>query len=111
MNTATKVLDGAALFRGNITQIRMTKQGCILVALVLAMLISALLVVYIKNEQRTLFSRLQQLRSQANQLQVERGQLLLEKTSLATPFRLHQIASEQLNMHLPRHKQTLIMSE
>lgn len=111
MNAAAKVLDSATLFRGNITQLRLTKESCVVVFLLAAMLMSALMIVYVKNEQRNLFSQLQHTRSQSNRLQVEKGQLLLERTSLATPSRLHQIATEQLNMRLPARRQTIILSE
>lgn len=111
MNAAARKLDGALLFRGSIWQLRFNREMLVMLSLTGLILISALMIVYVKYQQRSVFSQIQHAQVIANRLQVEKGQLLLERTSIATPSRLHQVAAEQLAMQYPHHKKTLFLSE
>ena len=88
---------------------RFSKQLCLQIALLLAVLFSAVAVVYITNLHRLTFSQLQVEEQQAHQLQLQWGQLLLEQASLATPARVEQLAAEKLHMVLPSNKETIIL--
>ena len=70
--------------------------------LLLAILLtSGLMVVRTTHENRFAFNELQQLRDQANQLEVEWGQLLLEQSTFGVEGRIEQKAVEQLRMQVP----------
>jgi len=109
MNAAAKSLGSGYLFRGNIRHVKLSRESMTMIVLLVLSLMTALAIVYIKNEQRILFAQLQQAHTIKNRLQVEKGQLLIEQTSLATPSRVQAIAVNQLNMKLPAVRQTLIM--
>lgn len=66
----------------------------------LAIVISALMMIYFKYEERVLFGELQKLQRQEDAFYIERGKLLLEQSTLATPSRLEKIAREKLGMKL-----------
>jgi cell division protein FtsL len=64
-------------------------------------LISGLMVVKTTHENRFAFNELQMLREEANQLDVEWGQLLLEQSTFGLDGRIEQKAVEQLRMQVP----------
>jgi cell division protein FtsL len=58
-------------------------------------------VVYTTHENRFAFNELQELKDQANQLQTEWGQLLIEQSTFGVEGRIEQKAVEQLQMQVP----------
>ena len=76
----------------------MTKLNLILFAFVLA---SALGVVTSQHKARKLYVELQQQQDLAKQYEVEWGQLQLEQSTWAMHARIEQIATSQLQMHVP----------
>ena len=64
-------------------------------------LFSGLMVVKTTHENRFAFNELQMLREEANQLDVEWGQLLLEQSTFGLDGRIEQKAVEQLRMQVP----------
>ncbi len=68
--------------------------------LVLAML-SGIAVVYSTHQNRYVFSELQQLKNQHNDLQVQWWQLLIEQSTFAQEGRIEKRAVEELQMILP----------
>ncbi len=73
----------------------------VFLALLAALLVSGLAVVATTHESRYEFNRLQELRSEASELNVEWGQLLIEQSTFGVEGRIEQKAVEQLNMHVP----------
>lgn len=69
--------------------------------LLAAVILSAVGRVYSVHKSRQLFSELQVLVKQEEQLQVEWGQLLLEESSWAAPQRVEAIARNKLQMDVP----------
>jgi len=69
--------------------------------LLVTLLSSGLMVVRTPHENRFAFNELQQLRDQANALDVEWGQLLLEQSTFGVDGRIEQKAIEQLKMQVP----------
>lgn len=63
-------------------------------------LTSALLVVYAAYENRLAYAELQNLERQQRLYDVEWGQLLLERSTLASPSRIEKIARDSLQMEL-----------
>ena len=88
---------------------RFSRQLCLQLALLFAVLFSAVAVVYVTNLHRLTFSQLQVEEQQSHQLQLQWGQLLLEQASLATPGRVQELAEEKLHMTLPSNKETIIL--
>ncbi|KTD39345.1 cell division transmembrane protein FtsL [Legionella nautarum] len=109
MNAAARAINQSNFFSGQLSDMRLSKQLCFLLTLLLAVLVTALAIVYTTNEHRIYFSQLQRLEQQANQLQLQWGQLVLEQASLATPARVEQLAVEKLQMRLPADKEIFIL--
>lgn len=106
MNAAAKVINQGTLFNGQLADMHMSKSLYMLILLVIAVLVSALSVVYSTNSYRSTFSQVEQQEQQTHYLQLQWGQLLLEQASLATPARVEELAEEKLNMVLPTTKNT-----
>lgn len=64
-------------------------------------LATGLWVVATTHENRFAFNELQVLRDQANDLEVEWGQLLIEQSTFGVEGRIQQKALEQLQMEVP----------
>ncbi len=69
--------------------------------LLIAMLTSAIAVVWSRNESRELFMRLTVVQNQRDALNVEFGRLELEQATWADPARIEQVARRQLGMINP----------
>ena len=69
--------------------------------LLIAMLTSAIAVVWSRNESRELFMRLTVLQNRRDALNVEFGRLELEQATWADPARIEQVARRQLGMINP----------
>ena len=70
--------------------------------LLVTLLFSGLMVVKTTHENRFAFNALQVLREEANQLDVEWGQLLLEQSTFGLDGRIEQKATHELQMQVPR---------
>ena len=109
MNAAAKGISQSDFFHGQLANMRLSKQLCLQIALLVAVLVSALSVVYTTNVHRMTLSQLESAEQQAHQLQLQWGQLLLEQASLATPSRVQMLAAEKLHMVLPASKHTFVL--
>jgi cell division protein FtsL len=69
--------------------------------LAVAVLLSAVAVVVVKQESRTRFVKLQALERARDALDVEWGQLQLEQSTWATHGRIESVARKRLRMELP----------
>lgn len=78
--------------------------------LVLAILMSALSVIYSTYKSRQLFSALQQAYRQQIQYEEQWGRLLLEQSTWASQARIEEIALTQLNMKVPDETDTELMN-
>jgi cell division protein FtsL len=76
--------------------------GVALVILLLAMLVSAIGVVWTRHESRVLFVELTRLQNQRDELNIEYGRLELEQATWAEPRRIDQEARSKLGMVTPR---------
>ena len=73
-----------------------------LVILLLAVLVSAIGVVWTRHESRVLFVELTGLQEQRDELNVEYGRLELEQATWAEPRRIDEEARSKLGMVTPR---------
>jgi cell division protein FtsL len=109
MNAAAKIIRQSDLFHGQLFRMHVSKSLWIQLILLVGVLISALCVVYTTNMTRITLSQLELAEHHAHRLALQRGQLLLEQASLATPSRVQQLASEKLHMILPTNKDTIVL--
>lgn len=72
-----------------------------LIAVLTLVLGTGLSVVATTHENRFAFNELQVLKDQANKLEVEWGQLLIEQSTFGVEGRIQQKALEQLQMEVP----------
>lgn len=73
----------------------------VLAGLVMAVLISAVAVVYVQYEIRVLFARKQSLIARRDALNVEWGRLQLEQSTWGTQSRVEHVARQKLEMVNP----------
>ncbi len=74
-----------------------------------ALLVSALALVNVRNRYLLLFAREQHLVSQKDALHVEWGRLLLEQGTLAAHGRIDRIARHRLDMVMPDPRRIVLM--
>jgi cell division protein FtsL len=75
----------------------------------LAVLVSALGVVYGKQEARSRFNELQKLTDRRDDLDIEWGQLQLEQSTWATHGRVERVAHDELGMITPQPSELRIV--
>jgi len=79
----------------------MNKQWLLVMALTLAVLMSAVAVIEAKHASRKRFVALQALEQERDRMNVEWGQLQLEQGTWATHSRIERIAHKRLHMVIP----------
>ena len=75
----------------------------------LAVVASAVGVIYVKHQNRKLFIELEQQRKEQDQLDVDWGRLQLEQSTWATHGRIENIARRKLGMGLPSENEVVIV--
>lgn len=73
--------------------------------LLLIVILASLSVVTSQHQARKSFLALQQEKERAQQMEVEWGQLQLEQSTWAAPARIEKIATQHLQMQLPKNGQ------
>lgn len=101
MNAAARALAQGSLASSNVKAVFLSRYHVGLLSLMLAILVTALGVIYVKDLERRLFSELQMLQQARDTFQVEWGQLLLEQNTWATQARIQSIAQQRLAMIVP----------
>lgn len=74
-------------------------------------LVTAICVVYVSFQSRSVFIGWQETLQQAEQIDVEWGQLILEKNTLASYARLQGIAEKKLGMVEPKGQRIEIIKD
>lgn len=83
-------------------------QWALLMAVLLSVSASALALVYMRQENRTLFVHQQELNAIRDAAEVEWGRLQLEQATLADIARVERIARETLKMKQPQKAQVIM---
>jgi cell division protein FtsL len=109
MNAAARGMHHSNLFQGQWRDVRVSKPIFLQTILLLAVLISALAVVYTTNVHRMTMSQLESAEQETHHLELQWGQLMLEQASLARPSRVQQLAHEQLHMALPLNNKIAVL--
>lgn len=110
MNAAARFNQGV-LSRGWAVSIFLTRARFSTVVMFLAILTSALSMVYVTNATRTLNASYQQSLAARDQLHVQWGQLLLEKSTWMMQARVQSIAEKNLGMMIPDGKSVVIIND
>jgi cell division protein FtsL len=76
----------------------------------LAVLASAISVVYVTFDVRRHTHHLSELSKSMQELQVEAGQLLLEKSALAAYSRVERIATQEVGMRVPNGHEIVVVT-
>lgn len=75
----------------------------------LAVLSSAIMLVYSKHQSRKLFVELQALKHQVDDLNTEWGQLQLEQSAWSGHGRIERVARERLSMVMPSAEEVVFI--
>lgn len=81
----------------------------LLIPLIIAVIASAVSVVYSTHYSRKLFVELTELKQDRDKLNVEWGQLQLEQSTWATHGRIESLARKKLDMKPLDYKQVIIL--
>lgn len=74
-----------------------------------AVLSSAIMLVYSKHQSRKLFVELQSMKHQVNELDTEWGQLQLEQSAWSGHGRIERVARERLSMVMPNENEVVFI--
>ncbi len=80
------------------------------VALAVALLVSAVALVYVQHYRRMQFVDLRKLERERDAMQVEWGQLKLEQSTWATHERIERLALDKLDLHMPAAAEVVLVS-
>lgn len=113
MNVAARAFAQSPLTweRGQGWRFKVSLQVFGVILLLLAVLFSALAVIYVKASQRNLYSEFQLAQQKRDHLQIEWSQLLLEQNTWAAPIRIQALAQQELGMQLPHTEATVLLTE
>ncbi len=109
MNTAAKAYDRNYAVNSSFLAFLFSKQVLIFLVLGFGVMISALGVVYVKQNNRQLFMQMVSLQRTQDSAHTQWGQLLLEQNTLATQARVQVLAQTRLDMKLPQAKNMKIV--
>jgi cell division protein FtsL len=108
MNAAAKALHQSNLFHGHLSDIRFSFTQWLQFIIFMAVLVSAIVVVYCTNQYRMNLSQLEHAKQEASALELQWGQLLLEQASISAPSRVQESAEAVLHMVTPSRQQTVV---
>ena len=111
MNAAGRLVHQGALTRYLLMNHLLTRKQFMLVLLVIGLLISALSVIYISQSTRMMHASLQRRLVEYEHLQVQRGQLLLERSTWMMQARIQTFAETKLDMTIPQHESIVMVHE
>ncbi|OGT35105.1 MAG: cell division protein FtsL [Gammaproteobacteria bacterium RIFCSPHIGHO2_12_FULL_37_14] len=111
MNAAARLVHQRALTRHLVFTHLFSRRQLILLILVFAVLLSALGLIYVTHTTRVLHANYQRNLAEQTQLQIQQGQLLLERSTWLVQARIQQIAEQQLGMVIPDHQSVVIIRE
>ncbi len=111
MNAAARLAHQGALSRHLVLVHLLTRRQLAIASLAMAILFSAIGIIYVTHLTRVLYATYQHQLAERNQLHIERGQLLLERGAWMMQARIQQVAETKLGMVIPDHKSVVIVRE
>jgi cell division protein FtsL len=110
MNAAARLVHRNVLTRHLVLTYFLTRQQMTVMVLSLAVVVSALSVIYVSYMTRVLQANYQHQMVENDRLQIQRSQLLLERGTWMMQGRIQQIAENKLDMVVPDQKSVKIIS-
>lgn len=104
MNTAVRTLTQSVVTPKWLAKSLLSRTQCLTCILVGAVAVSALAVIIISNQARTVTLNLQHAQAHERSLDVEYGQWLLEQAALNRGTRVATIAQNNLDMVIPHNR-------
>src|SRR5262245_50065089 len=101
MNAAARLVHQSGLSRHLIMAHLFTRKQIVIIILALAVLLSALGIIYVTHVTRVLHATYQHNLAERHHLHVQQGQLLLERSTWMMQARIQQIAESKLSMVIP----------
>lgn len=111
MNAAARLVHQNAVVRHLVLVHLLTRKQITMVMLAVAVVMSALAVIYVTHNSRVIYAAYQHQLAEKNHLAVERGQLLLERGTWMMEARIQKLAESKLGMVLPDHNSVVIVRE
>ena len=111
MNAAAKTLSHGNIFRGDFSFLSSISTHIFVMLLWTFVITSALSVVYVKNLERQYIHETDKISKSNNHFEMERTQLLLEKSMWSAPGRIGRLASSHLNMVQAKPKAVIILNQ
>ena len=110
MNTAVRSLASSVVTPRSIIEQVNTQVGRWTVVLFAMIVLTALTMINMTNENRASVAALQQAKATTSALQSDYTQLLLEKASLTAPARINTIATKKLHMVQAKGRHLIIVN-
>jgi cell division protein FtsL len=110
MNAAARLFNQGVLSRGWAVSVFFSKAQVSTIVLIIGVLASALSIVYVTNNTRTLNAGLQQTYYERDQIHNQWGKLLLERSTWMMQARVEQIAEDKLGMFMPDSKSIVVIN-
>jgi len=111
MNAAARFVHQGVLTRHLVLTHLLTRKQIAVLLLALAVLVSALSIIYVTHVNRVLHASYQHDLLEQNRLHLERGQLLLERGTWMMQARIQQMAEKNLGMVVPGNQSVVIVHE
>jgi cell division protein FtsL len=110
MNAAARMFNQGVMSRGWVVSFIYARIKASTIILVLAMLTTALSIVYVTDMTRGLHATYQQSLLERDHLHVQWDKLLLEKSTWMTQARVQQVAEDKLGMAFPDNKSVIVVN-
>jgi cell division protein FtsL len=110
MNAASRMFNQGVISRGWAFSFLLARTQLSILFLSVAVLASALSIVYVTNMSRGYNAGVQQALTENDQMHVQWGQLLLEKSTWMTQAHVQKVAEDKLGMAFPDSKSIVIIN-
>ena len=111
MNAAARLVHQNVISHYLIRTHFLTRQQIAMATLTLAVLLSALGIIYVTHVTRILHAAYQRNLVEQDALHIKQGQLLLERSTWMMQARIQQTAESKLGMVIPEQKSVMIVHE
>jgi cell division protein FtsL len=111
MNAAARLVHQSVLSRHLVWTHFISRRQLSIAVLVLAVLLSALSIIYVTHVTRILHAAYQHNLAEQGKLHLQHGQLLLERSTWLMQSRIQHFAENNLGMIIPDHKSVMIIHE
>lgn len=111
MNAAARLVHESGLSRHMLRTWFFTRRQITVTLLAMTVLLSALSIVYVTQVTRVLHAAYQSNQAEKNRLQVEYGQLMLERSTWIMQARIQEMAEAHLGMVIPDRKSVVVINE